>query len=206
MAESTMMTTFAELAFLLRSTPDAATLVLDAVRVRADVLSDVVAAAGLASLLARDLCRIEGDQVVSADLTAAVTGSLVRSASVVSVANWVGTSAVTAHVFSGLEARVALYPQSYGLFRAELLDPGEDLADVLERFLDEYVAGGPDSAVLFRSGPNALVDLVAVVDGSGAWHLSDSVATPDRAVVSSRDAVAARVRELYGTSYVSAGR
>jgi hypothetical protein len=201
--------TFAELEFLLRSCPDGRDLVLGTLHLVPEASSDVVVAAGLASLLARGLCTKDQDQFFPVPELAPVVAALSAPVAAISAVAWVGTDATLAHVFTGSSARIALYPGLRGQFAVELLDPTEGVPIVLTRFIDQYLTGDREAVVMIRSGlGDDRVSLAVAVDEAGSWHLSDSVDTPDRSVGACRDAALRRIGELFdlGRAPVYAGR
>jgi hypothetical protein len=197
MADSIVLT-FAELEFLLRSCPGGRDLVLSTLRLVPEASSDMVGAAGFASLLARGLCVRDDEQFYPVPELAPVVGALSAPTVAVSAMAWVGTDVTLAHVFTGPSHRIALYPRTRGQFAFELLDPAEGIPAVLARFIDQYLTGDVESVVMIRTGTgNDKVSLAVAVDGDRAWHLSDSISTPDRSVGVSRDGAMRRIVELF---------
>ncbi|MFF5230423.1 hypothetical protein [Dactylosporangium sp. NPDC000521] len=212
MAETTLFT-FAELEFVLRSAavPDAAPVdaapgaaPVDAVRERLqlqpEASADIVVASGMASLLARDLCTERDGDVVPGDLVVAAVAALSTRHTVSEAAGWIDGRPVVVHLFSGTAARLAVYPGSFGLYRLEAVDPAEPLARPLIRFLDQSTTGDGEAAAVFRSatGAGPEVGLAAARKADGSWLLSDSVDSPDAGRPSTREAIVARIEELFG--------
>jgi hypothetical protein len=195
---SAPVVTFAELSFLLRACPDGADLVRATLRLAPGSVGESVVAAGLASLLARNLLyRAEDGTTTRAPEIGFLVDCLTAPTIAVSALGWLGRWQVMAHVFGRPERRVALYPHGHGRFAVVALDPAEPVGVVLDRFLDRCVAAGGETATLARSGRNAVPLLSVAVDASGGWWLSDSVDAPDRAVRVDRSAVLRRLAELF---------
>jgi hypothetical protein len=206
MADHLTTLTFAELEYILRSAT-VPTADLDAVRRRLNfqpgVSTDIVVAAGLASLVARGLCRLAGQRVLPGDLVRAVTAALSAPHSSVEAVGWMAGRPVIAHLFSGPAARLALYPGSYGLFEVELIDPAEPLSAPVIRFVDLCTAGPAATTVLVRTAPEAgCADddgIVIARSRTGAWFISDSLDHPDPASDRpvSRATVVSRLFDLF---------
>lgn len=190
--------TFAELAFLLRACPVGADAVRAALRFTPDSDGDIVVAAGLASLLARDLLTRadDGETTPSAEISF-ITACLTAPTVAVSALGWIGERHLLAHVFGTARCRMAIYPRGLGRFAVEALDPAEPVSAVLSRFLDTCVAGGGETAVLVRGAGDGLPLVSVAVDSAGAWRLSDSVDTPDRSVPTDVAGVRRRFAELF---------
>ncbi|MEV4512585.1 hypothetical protein AB0K00_26900 [Dactylosporangium sp. NPDC049525] len=200
MAEGTLFT-FAELEFLLRSAgAQPADAVRERLNLQSEASSDIVVASGMASLLARGLCTEVNGDVVPGDLVVAAIAALSTRHTVSEAAGWIDGRPVVVHLFSGTAARIAVYPGSFGLYRVEAVDPAEPLARPLVRFLDLCTAGDGEAAVLFRStaGDGPEVGVAAARNAEGTWLLSDTADSPDVGRPSSRDAIAARLEELFG--------
>jgi hypothetical protein len=207
--------TFAELEYLLRSAAESSagstadsTAELDAVRRRLNfqpgVSTDIVVAAGVASLLARGLCRLDGQHVVPGELVRAAVGAFSTLHTCTEAAGWMTDRPVVVHLFSGAAARLAVYPGSYGLFEAELIDPAEPVSAPVIRFVDLCTAGRAAATVLVRSGrPGGAgegdageVGVAVARSSTGAWFVSDSLDHPDPGHPVSREAVLSRLLDL----------
>src|SRR5690348_9756955 len=103
--------TFAEIGFLLRSNPPLHVAVRERLLL-AEPTDDVVAA-GLSSLMARGLCVRKGDDVAPAPHILAIAAGLSRARVAVRAAGKIGERTVLAHIFSGDEVVVALSPAEF---------------------------------------------------------------------------------------------
>lgn len=198
MSDSVVIT-FAELGFLLQACPTEADLVRATLRLDAATATDVVVAAGLASLLARGLAvRTDSGEVEPTPALSGITAGVSRPEVSVSALGWLDDRLAVAHVFSGPHARLALYPRGFGQYGTELLDPAEPLSVVLGRFLDTCLTDHTTPSVLFRGrGGLAESALVIHVDDVAMWHLSDSVGEPDRAMPVEQAEGRRRLAELF---------
>jgi len=211
MADTTLCT-FAELEFLLRSAAGPhgeRTAGMDAVRRRLglqpEAATDIVTAAGVASLLARGLCTDEGGNVVPGPLVLGAVAALSTLHTTTEVAGSAGDRTLAMHLFSGTAARLAAYPGPFGLYGVEALDPAEPLAAPLARFVDRCTAGDGEAAVVIRSsaGDGPEEGLAIARAGDGTWLLSDG-RSATAGLPSSRDGVAAALVERFGAP-VAAG-
>src|SRR4051812_26999046 len=107
MADTTLCT-FAELEFLLRSAAgprgeraDAMDAVRRRLALQPDAATDIVTAAGVASLLARGLCTDEGGSVVPGPLVLGAVAALSTLHTTTEAAGSAGERALSMHVFSG---------------------------------------------------------------------------------------------------------
>lgn len=208
----TLMCTFAELEFLLRSAAGPhgeRTARMDAVRRRLglqpEASTDIVTAAGVASLLARGLCTDEGGNVVPGPLVLGAVAALSTLHTMTEAAGSTGDRTLSVHVFSGAAARLAAYPGPFGLYGLDVLDPAEPLATPLARFVDLCTAGDGEAAVVIRStaGEGPETGLAVARDAAGDWLLSDGAAglIPGAGRPSTRaDVVAALVRHYGATT------
>ncbi|MGI5237304.1 hypothetical protein [Dactylosporangium sp. CA-139066] len=193
--------TFAELEFVLRSAAERGADV-GGVRRRLNfqpgVSTGIVVASGVASLLARDLCRLEGSEIVPGGFVAAAIDALATRHTSTEAAGWMEERPVVVHLFSGLSGRLAVYPGSYGLFAAELIDAAEPLSAPVLRFLELCTSGPGAATVLVRTQPGVSEEAgVAVArSAAGAWFMSDSLERPDPGRPLARDAVVARLLRL----------
>lgn len=192
------MLTFAELEFMLRvAQPARAAVIRQHLKLPSPESSEVVAAAGLASLLTRGLCMLEGTESVPTPAVVGVTAALSTSHTYTEGLGWIGDQMVLMHVFSGASVRLALFPAIYGQFSAEFLDPTEPLAGPLTRFLDRCLTGESASAVLIKSTTGEdEVTIAVATDDSGVWYVSDSASNPERGAPASRDVAAQRLVEI----------
>jgi hypothetical protein len=209
---STTLFTFAELEFILRSvtagTPGAD---VGPVRRRLDLPAgpddDRVVASGIASLLARGLCRDEGGRVVPGDLVLAAVAALATRHTVTEAAGWLGDHPTLVHIISGSAARVILGPGSFGLFSAEVAAPDEPLSGPVVRFLDLCTRGEGEAALFVRSSraadPEQDPDQAGVAvgrDAGGSWYLSDLAENPDQGRRVTRAEVVEHLVALFGTA------
>lgn len=211
MADTTLCT-FAELEFLLRSAAGPRgerAAGMDDVRRRLglqpEASTDIVTAAGVASLLARGLCTDQGGSVVPGELVLGAVAALSTLHTTTEAAGSAGERTLELHLFSGTAARLAAYPGPFGLYGVEVLDPAEPLATPLARFVDRCTAGAGEAAVVIRSStgdePEAGLAIARAADGT--WLLSDGqTVTPGRP--SSRDGVVTALVERFG-AHVAAG-
>ncbi len=208
----TILFTFAELEFVLRSVAagNPAAPAVDVVRRRLALPdgsgTDVVTASGVASLLARGLCREEDGRVVPGDLVLGAVAALSTRHTVTEAAGWIGQRPTVVHVFSGTAARLILSPGSFGLFTLEVAAPTEPLSGPLLRFFDLCTGGDGEAAVIVRSStagdPDRDQQRLGVAAGraaDGTWYLSDAREQPDTSRVVPRQAVVDRLIELFGT-------
>lgn len=215
MADTTLCT-FAELEFLLRSAAGPhgeRAAAMDAVRRRLglqpEAATDIVTAAGVASLLARGLCTEEGGGVVPGPLVLGAVAALSTLHTTTEAAGSADARTLQLHLFSGSAGRLAAYPGPFGLYGVEVLDPAEPLVAPLARFVDRCTAGTGEAAVVIRSaetGEGAEVGLAIARTADGSWLLSgdgpDGIAAGGRP--SSRDDVVAALVERFGVP-VAAG-
>ncbi|MDG6102622.1 hypothetical protein Daura_42135 [Dactylosporangium aurantiacum] len=206
MADTTLCT-FAELEFLLRSAAGPGgerAAAMDAVRrrlgLRPEAATDIVTAAGVASLLARGLCTDEGGNVVPGQFVLGAVAALSTLRTVTEAAGSAGDRTLQLHLFSGDTGRLAAYPGPFGLYGVDVLDPAEPLAAPLARFVDRCTAGPGEAAVAIRSADagedSAEVGLAIARAADGSWLLSDD--GPDAVTAGSRDDVVAALVERFG--------
>ncbi|GGM44127.1 hypothetical protein ACFFX1_24285 [Dactylosporangium sucinum] len=194
MADHLTTLTFAELEYVLRSIDRAAELepVRRRLHFQPGVSTDIVAAAGAASLLARGLCRLDGRRVVPGELVAGAATALATGDRGPEAAGWIGDRPVVVHLFTGDGARLAVYPGSYGLFGVELIDPAEPAWAPVLRFVDLCTG----ETVLIRAAGRGM----AVARGAdGVWFVSDEADHLDRPEAArrvSRETLVARIVEL----------
>jgi hypothetical protein len=197
--------TFAELEFVLKSAAGCGADV-DDVRRRLNfqpgVSTGIVVAAGIASLLARDLCHLDGSQVVPGDLARSAIDALATRHTSTEAAGWLDGRPVVVHLFSGTTGRLAVYPGSYGLFSVELIDAAEPLSAPVLRFLELCTTGDTAATVLVRTRAGDAEERgVAVArSAAGNWFMSklrpDSLERPDPGPPIGREAVVARLTDL----------
>lgn len=191
---------FAELEFVFRVRPEYADAVRTQLRISPQASSDIVAAAGVASLLARGLCTLSGTEVQPTAPIAAVMLSLSDVRTHTEAVGWIGEQMVLAHLYTGPSVGLVMLPAAYGQFCVELLEPAEPLVEPVIRFLDRCSAGTGEAAVAIRSttahAPE--VSIAIARDDGGTWFVSDSAASPGRGVPTTRDGVVERLTDLLG--------
>ncbi|MER7278869.1 hypothetical protein ABT369_30970 [Dactylosporangium sp. NPDC000244] len=193
--------TFAELEFVLRSAAERGVEV-DDVRRRLNfqpgVSTGIVVASGVASLVARDLCRLDDSGVRPGEFVQGAIAALATRHTSTEAAGWLDERPVVVHLFSGVTGRLAVYPGSYGLFSVELIDATEPLSAPVIRFLDLCTSGDGAATVLIRTQAGAADESgVAVArSAAGAWFMSDSLERPDPGRPLARAAVVARLLSL----------
>jgi hypothetical protein len=193
--------TFAELEFVLRSAAERGVDVGDMRRrlnFQPGVSTGIVVAAGVASLVARDLCRLEGSRVVPGEFVQGAIAAVATRHTSTEAAGWLDERPVVVHLFSGVTGRLAIYPGSYGLFSVELIDATEPLSGPVLRFLDLCTSGDRAATVLIRTQAGAADESgVAVArSAAGAWFMSDSLERPDPGRPLARATVVARLLAL----------
>ena len=195
MPESLVLTS-AEIEFLLRSrAPEMP--VRENLRLGLSDKADVSAKAGIASLLARGLCTLKGEDVEPSETILAVIAGLSTARTFTRAAGWVQERLGLTYLFDGPAVKLLLIPAAYGQFTVQPLDSEMSTADQMARFLDSCLAGVGESAVLIQfSTSTEKVSIAVAVDEAGVWYLSDSEDSPDRGLPSTRDAVIARIGEL----------
>jgi len=198
--------TFAELGFLLRACPDSADLVRAALRLTSDSKSDIVVAAGLASLLARGPAACGPMTARSRCPPRFPLSSLVCPAPTVAVSalGWVGEGQVLAHLFGDARCRMAVCPRGPRSVRGGgARTRPKPVSAVLSRS-----SSMPVSPVAVRQrcwfGPRGAACRwwSVAIEPVGCVALSDSVDTPDRSVPVDPAGVRRRFAELFDTDPV----
>jgi hypothetical protein len=193
--------TFAELEFVLRSAAERGVDV-DDVRRRLNfqpgVSTGIVVAAGVASLVARDLCRLEESRIVPGEFVQCAIAALATRHTSTEAAGWLDERPVVVHLFSGVTGRLAVYPGAYGLFSVELIDAAEPLSAPVIRFLDLCTTGDGAATVLIRTQAGGADEsgIAVARSAAGAWFMSDSLERPDPGRPLARAAVVARLLSL----------
>lgn len=195
--EQALVLTFAELEFLLRvRTPEIATIREDLGLAASD---DTVAAAGLASLLARGLCELGGDRVTPGRELIAVVAGLATADRVTRVLSLGEGAAELAAVVTGPNIHIGLTVAGFGQYVVQPIDNGVGAADQVKHALERAL--GSEGAVLVQSRTAAgQVSIAVAVDGGGAWYLSDSEGDPNSSTPVGADEAFARVAELLSDS------
>jgi hypothetical protein len=202
-----MVLTFAEIEFLLRSRQpklDVQTLL----GIKPEAAADVVAAAGLASLLARELCvEADGSVKVGREIMA-ITAVLVTADIAVDALGWIGEDMVLLHMFSCPGGQLLFRPVGHGRFAVEALAPDQPLSTGLVQLVDRCLTGDGESAVLLKmlTTTRKPISMAVARGANGEWHLSDSAtdATSSRRVTP--EAARARIVEIFGADNATAGR
>jgi hypothetical protein len=204
MADSLILT-FAEIEFLLQAATDPDPAIRARLRLSAEP-NPQTAAAGVSSLLARGLCRLESGKVVPGNQIVAVTAALAGPHQAIEAAGWISGQPVLMHLLTGELVRLAVLPAAYGQFTVELLDPAEPVIVPLERFLDACTASNAEEAVGLRTmTPRGEVAIAVAIDPNGQWYVSDSEQHPERGEPVSREQAVERLRALLGPGTVAAG-
>lgn len=198
--------TFAEIEFLLRARPEQADEVRRNLLINPEVASDIVVAAGVASLLTRGLCEVSGASARPTGPLATVAAALSTSTTHVHVAIWSAEPPTIMHLYDGPFIRLAVFPITYGRFTVEPLDRAEDLSAPLIRVLGPFEALGGPLAVAVQARVGAETVSVAVArDETSAWSLSDTLDSPEAGRPSTREGVEARLIELFAAGRVAQG-
>ncbi|MBR7828547.1 hypothetical protein KDK95_19705 [Actinospica sp. MGRD01-02] len=209
--------TFAELEFVLALRPRRRATLRGNLRLDGDGSGPSLVRAGLASLLARGLCEAVGatdegeraslpDLRFDGELSALLTALSDDDGSSVMAAAWCGERGSVVHLVDGRGARMALFPERFGRFKAEVLDAREPVSAVLQRFLSRHLAEGTPSALVATSERDGRSAAVAIaIDAAGNWSASDSADSPDHAVPVTREQAMERVAALFdGRPFVAA--
>lgn len=215
-----LMLTFAELELVLALRPRNSAVLRGNLRLTGDDASSSASLvrAGLASLLARGLCETVGDAEESAsaptlpglrfgpDISVLLTALAADDCVTTMAAGWCGERGSVVHVAGGGGARMALFPVPFGRFKAEVLDAGEPVSALVQRFLFRHLAEGETSALVATSVQGEWsVSAALAVDASGRWSFSDSIREPDHAVPVSRERALQRITEVFdGRPYATA--
>jgi hypothetical protein len=195
--EQALVLTFAELEFLLRvRTPEIATIREGLGLTASD---DTVAAAGLASLLARGLCEPGGDRVTPGRELVAVVAGLASADRVTRVLCLGEGAAELGAVATGPNIHIGLTAAGFGQYVVQPIDSSVGAADQVKHVLEEAL--GSEGAVLVQSRTaGGQVSIAVAVDGEGAWYLSDSERDPNNSTPVGADEAFARVAELLSDS------
>lgn len=188
-----LVLTFAEIEFLLRvRTPEIATIREDLGLAPSD---DRMAAAGLASLLARGMCERSGAGVTPSRELSAVVAGLATADRVTRVLGLAEGSTQLGAVLTGPNVHIGLAATGFGQHVVQPIDDAVTAADQVKHVLDGVL--GSESAVLVQSrSAQGQVSIAVAIDAGGAWYLSDSEDDPDRGTPVSRDEAYARITEL----------
>jgi hypothetical protein len=201
-----LVITFAEIEFLLRSREPKLD-VRKLLRIKPEAAGDVIAAAGLASLLARGMC-VEADGKIKIDRqVAAIAAVLVVADIAVDALGWIGEDMVLLHVFSCPVGQFSFRPVGHGRFLVEALKPDQPLSTGLVKLMELCLAGDGESAVLLKMVTTTSEPIsVAVARGvNGEWHLSDSASNAMSSREVTPEAARARVVEVFGGDAAAVG-
>jgi hypothetical protein len=208
--------TFAELEFLLALRPTRRAKLRGNLRFDGgDASAPSTARAGLASLLVRGLCETVyaggGERASLPDLRFGGELSVLLMAlsdddgATTMAAAWCGERGSVVHLVDGGGARMALFPERFGRFRAEVLDAAEPVSALLRRFLSLHLADGIPSALVAVSTRGQRSAAVALaVDPAGQWSASDSVENPTQAVPVTRERALERIAVVFDSRPVAA--
>jgi len=188
----------AEIEFLLQWRPPEHIAIRELLDLGSDDRREYTVKVGLASLLARGLCVRVGDGSVapSPKLSQVVDG--------LSTAR-IGTRAfgradqrnVLVHIVHGPDGSLALFPAGPDRFAVAALDQSVAFVEQLTRFVDSCQTSKERSTVVIQAITSAdRVGIALVTDESGAWFVSDSEESPDRATPSTRRQAIRRIQEL----------
>jgi len=202
MATPTVLT-FAELEYLM-STADAWPSIRSQLGIQpAESITDV-SAAGLASLLVRQLAQLDGDSVVVNDEVLALTNALgadhdwITIACVPSGAPSAGYSLHSPRDGSRLLVVLAA-PGCYEFANLTAdIEVGAQVSAILLGFLD---TSGPAAAVARAKSDAGEVGLVCGRDSSGNWYLDDG----GEALPATREELQDRLTGLFQTTFSVAG-
>lgn len=201
-----LVLTFAEIEFMLRlQQPNLD--VRELLRFRPEATGDVVAAAGLASLLARELCADSEGKVRAGQEITAVSRILTTADVEVDALGWIGEEMVLLHVFSSPDGQLACRPCGRNLFTVEALEAGAPLSAALVRLLDLCLTGDGESAVLMRLSTTAgePISLAVARGADGGWNLSDSTVDGTISEQVTPEQARGRVVELFGGDSAALG-
>lgn len=192
-----LVLTHAEIEFLLQWRPPEHIAIRELLDLAFDERREDAVKTGLASLLARGLCVPDGDGVeASATLRPVVTGFTTAR---------IGTRAcgradsrnLLVHILYGPDGSLALFPAGPDRFTVAALDQKVAFVDQITRFVDSCQTAKERSTVVIQAITRAdRVGIALMTDESGAWFVSDSEESPDRATPSTRRQAMRRIREL----------
>ncbi len=196
MADSLVLS-HAELEFLLQWRPPEHIAIRELLDLSSDDRREPTVKRGLASLLARGLCVPDGDGIApSSQLAEVVTGLATAR---------IGTRAfgradqrnVLVHIVYGPDGGLALFPAGPDRFTVAALDRSVAFVEQLTRFVDSCQTSKERSTVVIQAITSAdRVGIALMTDESGAWFVSDSEESPDRATPSTRRQAIRRIKEL----------
>ena len=194
----TLVLTFAEIEFLLQSRPPQDVPIREQLDLCGDSEADAVARAGVSSLLARGLWVMKDEDVELADELLPVILALSSARTSARAVSWVGERMTLVHFFVGSEYGVVLFPAAYGQYLVRGLDVSVPLSSQIVRFVTSSLDQESGSTVMVQvTRDGEKVSAAAAKDEKGSWYLSDSQDSPDRSIPSTRDAVMARLEELF---------
>ena len=198
-----LVLTYAEVGFLLATRPEVTDRIRTQIHLPADADERDVRS-GVASLLARGLCRVDEPGVVPGDEVAAVIAALCTCTVRMSAVGWSGPKVSMWHVFGGPNACAALVPQQYGQFAVTLLDPVAPIETIAVRMLEATV-GTPESGLVVRLTRGEQTSGAAIaVDETGTWYVTDTATNPNRGVPVSRQEAVERLTIVVGPALIGA--
>jgi hypothetical protein len=199
--------TFAELEFLLRSRPPAIASTRESLDLPAGADSDVVAAAGLASLLAAGRCHARDGEIVPTDETVSIIAGLATADRLVRTVGWVGDQTIVAHFFDGPNHRIVLRRAQFGQYSVQAIDTDRPLSTFLIEFVMSCLGSDGPRAVLVQvtTSTDSAGMAVAANDG-GTLVMSDSIESADRGMPTDHQRIAARLVNLVDRFPVAASR
>lgn len=198
--------TFAEIEFLLRSRTPVIESTRELLDLPAGSDSDVVAAAGLAGLLATARCRVEADEIVPSEETVAIVAGMTTADRLVRTVGWVGDQTIVAYFFSGAEHRLVLRQAQFGQYSVQSIGMDRPLSAFLSEFVMSCLdSDEPRAALVQLTTRSDSAGIAITVDESASLVMSDTVESPDRGVPTDPQRIADRLVELLDTP-VAVGR
>lgn len=192
-----LVLTHAEIEFLLQWRPPRHIAIRELLDLEFDDSREHSVKSGLASLLARGLCVPDGDDVAaSPTLRPVVTGFTTAR---------VGTRAtgradrknLLVHMVHGPDGSLALFPAGPDRFTVAELDQQVSFVEQITRFVDSCQSGRERSTVVIQTITRGdRVGIALRTDETGAWFVSDSEESPDKARRATRRQALRRIREL----------
>lgn len=198
--------TFAEIEFLLRSRPPAIESTRELLNLPSGSNSDVVAAAGLAGLLATGRCHARDGEIVPTGETVAIVAGLSTADRLVRAVGWIGDQTIVAYFFSGPNHRIVLRQAQFGQYTVEAIGVDEPLSATLTEFVTSCLeADGPQAVLVQVTTSTGSAGMAVAVDESGVLVMSDTVESSDRGVPTDAQRIAARLVELLDHFPVATG-
>jgi hypothetical protein len=189
--------TFAEIEFLLRSRTPAIESTRELLKLPAGSDTDVVAAAGLAGLLATGRCRLQDGEIVPTGETVAVVAGLTTANCLVRAVGWVGDQTLVAYFFSGVENRIVLRQVQFGQYTVQAIGMAKPLSATLTEFVMSCLeSDGPRAVLVQATTATESAGIAVAVDESGSLVMSDTLKSADRGVPTDEERIVARLVAL----------